>query len=243
MDIYILLPMVVVIAGLTFFAGWYLNGRSGQNKITSAEERAKRIIEEAEKDAGTLKREKLLEAKDEWYKRKKEFEAEAQSKRNKLQALEKQLISREENVDRKLDLLSKKESNLQSLGLELGEKNKRSDEREKELAKLVDEENTRLERLSGVSRDEAKRQLTENLIESAKSEAAQLLKEVRDKAKEEARKEAQKLIVQAIQRTAADHTVETTVSVLNLESDEMKGSSAVKEGTSGRSRLLRVWML
>ena len=87
MDIYILLPMVVVIAGVTFFAGWYLNARSGQNKIASAEERAKRIIEESEKDASTLKREKLLEAKDEWYKRKKEFEAEAQSKRNKLQAL------------------------------------------------------------------------------------------------------------------------------------------------------------
>jgi len=235
MEIYILLPMVVFIAGLTFFAGWYLNARSGQNKLTSAEERAKRILEEAEKDASTLKREKLLEAKDEWYKRKKEFEAESQSKRNKLQAFEKQLIAREENVDRKLDLLSKKESNLQAVDRELAEKKKRSDEREKELSKLVEEENARLERLSGITREEAKKQLTDNLIESAKSEAAQLLKEVRDKAKEEARKEAQKLIVQAIQRTAADHTVETTVSVLNLESDEMKGRIIGREGRNIRA--------
>jgi len=235
MEMYILLPMVVLIAGLTFFAGWYLNARSGQNKISSAEERVKRIIEEAEKDANTLKREKLLEAKDEWYKRKKEFEAESQSKRNKLQALEKQLISREENVDRKLDLLSKKESSLQGLDRELAEKRKRIDEHAKELGKLVEEENARLERLSGVTREEAKRQLTDNLIETAKSEAAQRLKEVRDKAKEEARKEAQKLIVQAIQRTAADHTVETTVSVLNLESDEMKGRIIGREGRNIRA--------
>jgi ribonuclease Y len=235
MDIYVLLLIVVLGAGLTFFAGWYLSARSGQNKITSAEERAKRILAEAEKDAGTLKREKLLEAKDEWYKRKKELEAESQSKRNKLQAFEKQLISREENVDRKLDLLSKKESDLQGLDRELADRRKRIDEHEKELGKLVEEENARLERLSGMTREEAKKQLTDNLIESAKSEAAQLLKEIRDKAKEEARKEAQKLIVQAIQRTAADHTVETTVSVLNLESDEMKGRIIGREGRNIRA--------
>ncbi|MEK6756071.1 MAG: ribonuclease Y [Bacteroidota bacterium] len=235
MEIYILIPMVVIIAGITFFAGWYLNAWAGQNKITSAEERAKRLIEEAEKDANTLKREKLLEAKDEWYKRKKEFEAEAQSKRNKLQTLEKQLIAREENVDRKLDLLSKKETQLQGLDRELGEKRKRAEDREKELARLVEEENVRLERTSGLTREEAKKQLMDNLIETAKSESAQMLKELRDKTKEEARKEAQKIIVQAIQRTAADHTVETTVSVLNLESDEMKGRIIGREGRNIRA--------
>jgi len=235
MEIYVLIPMVVIIAGLTFYAGWYLNARSGQNKITSAEARAKRIIEEAEKDANTLKREKLLEAKDEWYKRKKEFEAEVQSKRNKQQTLEKQLISREENVDRKLDLLSKKEAQLQGLDRELTEKRKRIEERDKELARLVEEENVRLERTSGLTREEAKKQLTDNLIETVKSESAQMVKEIRDRTKEEARKEAQKIIVQAIQRTAADHTVETTVSVLNLESDEMKGRIIGREGRNIRA--------
>ncbi|MBM4161842.1 MAG: ribonuclease Y [Ignavibacteria bacterium] len=232
---YVLIPMVAIIAGITFVAGWYLNAKSGQNKIASAEERAKRILEEAEKDGNALKREKLLEAKDEWYKRKKDFESEAQSKRNKLQALEKQLTAREENVDRKLDLLSKKESNLQSVDRELAEKRKRADEREKELNRLIEEENLRLEKTSGLTREEAKKQLTENLIETVKIESAQTLKELRDRAKEEARKEAQKLIVQAIQRTAADHTVETTVSVLNLESDEMKGRIIGREGRNIRA--------
>jgi ribonuclease Y len=235
MEIYILIPMVVIIAGLTFYAGWYLNARSGQNKITSAEARVKRIIEEAEKDANTLKREKLLEAKDEWYKRKKEFEAEVQSKRNKQQTLEKQLLSREENVDRKLDLLSKKEAQLQGLDRDLTEKRKRIEERDKELARLVEEENVRLERTSGLTREEAKKQLTDNLIETVKSESAQIIKEIRDKTKEEARREAQKIIVQAIQRTAADHTVETTVSVLSLESDEMKGRIIGREGRNIRA--------
>ena len=235
MEIYVIIPMIVVTAGLTFYFGWHLNARSGQNKITSAEERAKRIIEEAEKEANTLKREKLLEAKDEWYKRKKEFEAEAQSKKSKAQVFEKQLIAREENVDRKLDLLSKKEVALQALEKDLGERRKRMEEKEKELSRMIGEENSRLERISGITRDEAKKQLSDNLIETVKTESAQLLKEIRDKAKEEAKKEAQKLIVQAIQRTAADHTVETTVSVLNLESDEMKGRIIGREGRNIRA--------
>jgi ribonuclease Y len=235
MEMYILIPMVVVIIGLGFYGGWYLNARSGQNRVSSAEERAKRILEEAEKDGNTLKREKLLEAKDEWYKRKKEFENEVQSKRNKLQTFEKQLISREENVDRRLDLLSKKEGSLVGLEKDLGEKRKRLEDRDKELSKLVGEENIRLERISGISRDEAKKQLCDNLIETVKTESAQLMKDLRDKAKEDAKREAQKLIIQAIQRTAADHTVESTVSVLNLESDEMKGRIIGREGRNIRA--------
>jgi len=235
MELYLLIPMLAVIVGLAFVGGWYLNVRSGLNKIASAEQRAKRILEDAERDANTLKREKLLEVKDEWYKKKKDSEAESQSRRNKIQAFEKQLENREENVDRKLDLLNKKESTLQSMDRELADRRKRQDEREQELQKLLNEQNARLERIAGISRDEAKKNLMENLVESAKTEAAQLLKDIRDRAKEEAKKEAQKIIVQAIQRSAADHTVETTVSVLNLESDEMKGRIIGREGRNIRA--------
>jgi len=235
MELFIFIPIIVITAGFTFFAGWYLNARSGQNKITSAQERAKRILEDAEKDGNTLKREKLLETKDEWYKKKKEFEADVQSKRNKLQTFEKQLIGREENVDQKLDLLSKKDIALQAVDKDLVEKRKRIEEKDKELSRLLGEENTRLERISGISREEAKKQLCDNLLETVKSESAQLLKEARDKAKEEAKREAQKFIIQAIQRTAADHTVESTVSVLNLESDEMKGRIIGREGRNIRA--------
>lgn len=235
MEITIVLILVVSFTAGAFYAGWYLNARSGQNKILNAEERAKRILEDAEKDSQALKREKLLEVKDEWYKKKKEYDLESQAKRNKLQAFEKQLLTREENVDRKLDLLSKKEQSLQAMDRESQEKRRLFEERDKELARLIEEENARLERTSALSREEAKRQLIENLTESAKMEAAQMLKEIRDNAKEEAKKQAQKTIIQAIQRTAADHTVETTVSVLNLESDEMKGRIIGREGRNIRA--------
>lgn len=235
LEIYILIPMVILILGLGFAAGWYLNARMGQNKIISAEERAKRIIEAAERDANMLQKEKMLEVKDEWYRRKKEFEAEVQSKRNKLEAFQKQLVNREENLERKLDLLNKKESSLQAFDRELQEKKKKLEERDKELARLIEDQNARLERTSGLSRDEAKKYLIDNMMEAAKSEALQTLKEIRDKVKEEARREATKVIIQAIQRTAADHTVENTVSVLNLQSDEMKGRIIGREGRNIRA--------
>ncbi|MBI3006003.1 MAG: ribonuclease Y [Ignavibacteriales bacterium] len=235
MEPYLLIIIGAIIGGASFFLGWFLNARSGQNKIESSEARARKVLEDADKEANTLKREKLLEVKDEWYKRKKEFESEQQSKRSKLQALEKQLLSREENVDRKLDVLNKKETSVQTLEKEFNDKKKHVEDRDKELHRLIEEENNRLERISGISREEAKKTLIENLTEIAKTEAAQSLKEVRDKAREEARREAQKIIVQAIQRTAADHTVETTVSVLNLESDEMKGRIIGREGRNIRA--------
>ncbi|HWP81099.1 MAG TPA: ribonuclease Y [Bacteroidota bacterium] len=231
----VLILSIVGIAALAFAAGWWLNARAGQNKIASAEQRAKQILENAEKDANTLKREKLLEVKDEWYRKKKEFDQESNAKRNKLQAFEKQLLSREENVDRKLDLLNKKEQSLQSIQRELEEKRRRIEEREEELNRLIDEETNKLERIAGISREDAKKQLMENLVESAKTEAAQLLKDMRDKAKAEAKIEASKIIIQAIQRSATDHTVETTVSVLNLESDEMKGRIIGREGRNIRA--------
>ncbi len=234
-EIYILISMVVVVLGAGFFAGWYLNSRTGQNKITNAEERAKRIVEEAERDSNTLKKEKMLEVKDEWYKKKKEFESEAQSKRNKLDAFQKQLVNREENVERKLDLLNKKEVTLQTSDKDLQQKRKKIEERETELGRLVEEQNIRLERSSGLSREEAKKFLIDNMTEAAKSEAVMMLKEIRDRAKEEARREATKVIIQAIQRTAADHTVENTVSVLNLQSDEMKGRIIGREGRNIRA--------
>lgn len=235
MEIYILIPMVILTLGLGFAAGWYLNARTGQNKIISAEERAKRIIEEAERDANTLKKEKMLEVKDEWYKKKKEFEAEVQSKRNKLEAFQKQLVNREENLERKLDLLNKKESALQALDRELQERKKKLEEKDQELTRLIEDQNVRLERTSGLSREEAKKYLIDNMTEAAKSEALQALKDIRDRVKEEARREATKVIIQAIQRTAADHTVENTVSVLNLQSDEMKGRIIGREGRNIRA--------
>jgi ribonuclease Y len=233
MQIYMYILLGAAIGFVAFFSGWLLNARMGKNRILNAEDRAKRILEDAEKEAANLKKEKILEAKDEWYKRKKEFDSDVQSKKSKLQVTEKQIANREENVERKLDLLNKKEVSLQAFDRELQEKTRRIEEKNKDLEKLL--ENTRLERIATYSREEAKKQLIENLIETAKDEATQTLKDIRDRAKQDARKEAQKVIVQAIQRSAADHTVETSVSVLNLESDEMKGRIIGREGRNIRA--------
>lgn len=233
MHLDIIIPAALLVAGV--FIGWFLNVRSGQNRISSAREAAKKVLLDAEKEADTLKREKLLEVKDEWYSKKKEFDADVQSKRTKLQAQEKALEVREENIDRKVELLGKKEREQLNLKRSLEERARTLDSRQGELDRLIAEENSRLERTSGLSRDEAKKQLIDNLANEARQEAALMLKEIRDKARDDAKKEAQKLIVQAIQRTAADHSVETTVSVLNIQSDEMKGRIIGREGRNIRA--------
>lgn len=235
MDLVIIILLVVVICATAFYAGWYLNSRAGQNKIISAEERAKKIIADAERDANAMAREKLLEVKDEWYKKKQEFDADFNQRRNKLQQYEKQLQNREENIDRKVELLNKKEREIHQLRREFDEKSKILEAKQTDLQKLIDEENTRLERASGMSREEAKRMLMENLINTAKTEAAQTLKDIRDQVREDAKKEAQKVIIQAIQRSGADHAVESTVSVLNIQSDEMKGRIIGREGRNIRA--------
>lgn len=231
----IVVPGVLFAAGVSFFVGWYLNAKSGQNRIASAKEMAKKVLEDAAKEADTAKREKLLEVKDEWYSKKKEFDTDVQNKRNKLQAQEKALEAREENIDRKVELLGKKEREQLALKKSIDERAKALDGRQVELDRLIAEENARLERASGISREEAKRLLIENLTNEARTEAAHLLKDIRDKARDDARKESQKLIIQAIQRTAADHSVETTVSVLNIQSDEMKGRIIGREGRNIRA--------
>ncbi len=235
MQFVIVISIVVVSCGVAFYLGWYLNAKAGQNKVSTAREMAKKVLADAEKEADTLKREKLLEVKDEWYQKKKDFDADVQSKRSKLQAQEKTLEVREENIDRKVELLGKKEKEQVGVRKSFDERGRALDTREAELNRLMPEENTRLERASGLSRDDAKRILMENLANEARSEAAYMLKEIRDKSRDEARREAQKVIVQAIQRTAADHSVETTVSVLNIQSDEMKGRIIGREGRNIRA--------
>jgi ribonuclease Y len=227
--------LLALVGPISFFIGWFLNAKSGQNKIASAQERAKKIVEDAGKEAETLKREKLLEVKDEWYAKKKEFDSDAQSKRNKLQAQEKALDSREENIDRKVELLNRKEREQNNLKRQLDERERAFGTKQQELDRIIAEENIRLERASGLSRDEAKRILMDNLVNDARTDAAHQLKEIRDKTKDEAKKEAQKVIVHAIQRTAADHSVETTVSVLNIQGDEMKGRIIGREGRNIRA--------
>ncbi len=234
-EIYILIPITLLLMGAAFASGWYVYKHIGQNKIASAEERANTILANAEKDSANLKKEKLLEVKDEWYKKKQEFEQESNSKRSKLHAFEKQLAGREDNLERKVELVNKKEKELANHKRILEDKTKQYEEKHLHLTKLIQDENLRLERVSSMTREEAKKLLIENMVIEAKAESAQLLKDIRDNIKLEAKKEAQKVVIQAIQRTASDHCVETTVSVLQIQNDEMKGRIIGKEGRNIRA--------
>ncbi|MBA4311303.1 MAG: ribonuclease Y [Chlorobiaceae bacterium] len=237
MDFETILPILIAIGaiGIGFVMGWVVKNNIGKNKIANADARAKRIVEDSEKDAANLKKEKLLEVKDEWYKKKQEHEHEASLRRNKLQSFEKQLESREENLERKVELVNKKEKEISGIKRTYDDKIKQVEDKQNQLNRMLNEENSRLERVAAMSREEAKKLLMENLTEEAKGEAAQTLKEIRDITRAEAKKEAQKVIIQAIQRSATDHCVETTVSVLQIQNDEMKGRIIGKEGRNIRA--------
>ena len=235
MDLIIIIPMVVVLIVLFFYLGWMFNSKVGKKSIVAAEEKAEQLIQDAKKEAGNIKREKLLEVKDEWYKKKIEFDNETNQKKQKLSNLEKQIQQREENSEKKFDLVLQKEKDLRKLEKQLQDFKVSLDEKSVEIKKLEVEQNTKLEKISGLTSEEAKKMLAENMVNQAKIDAAQTIKEVHDRAKAEAKKEAQKIIVQAIQRTAADYSIETTVSVVQIQNDEMKGRIIGKEGRNIRA--------
>lgn len=235
MDPILLIPMAIILVVIFFYLGWMFNSKIGKRSIASAEERAKQILNDAQKEANNLKREKLLEVKDEWYKKKSEFDSEVQQKRQKLSNLEKQVTAREENTEKKFEIVIKKEKESKQVEKELLEQRKSLEQKNSEIKKLEEEQNLRLEKISGLTADDAKKMLIENMVNQAKLDSSVLIKEILDKAKADAKKDAQKVIVQAIQRTAADHSVETTVSVVQIQSDEMKGRIIGKEGRNIRS--------
>ncbi len=235
MDLIILIPMIAVLLALFFYLGWWFNSRIGKKSIASAEARAEQIIQDAQKEANNLKREKLLEVKDEWYKKKVEFDNEVNQKKQKLANLEKQLIAREENSEKRYDLIIQKEREVRKLEKDLSDLKLSLDKRAEEIKKLEAEQNERLEKISGLTSEEAKKILINNMIDEARADASQIIKEIYDKAKADAKKEAQKIIVQAIQRTAADHSIESTVSVVQIQNDEMKGRIIGKEGRNIRA--------
>ena len=234
-EFYWLIPATAALCVVFLWIGWAINAKIGRNKIEVAENRAKEIFADAEKEIANLKKEKLLEVKDEWFRKKQEFEREANRQRSKIQSLEKQNQTREESLNSKFEILSKKEAVAKQLEDRLLQNEAEYAEKTTRLSAIFAEQTERLERMSGMSREDAKTVLMDNMMNDAKLEAAQKLKEIRDEMKTTAKKEARKVIIQAIQRTASDHSVETTVSVLNLQSEEMKGRIIGREGRNIRA--------
>lgn len=231
----IIIPAIIGAVIAAIIVGYFAHsaGRSYErkqydSKVGSAEEKAREIIDEALKTAETKKREALLEAKEESLKTKNELEKETKERRAELQRYEKRVLSKEENVEKKADALEKKEADLVRRENILGE---RTAEVETQYEQGIQE----LERISGLTSEQAKEYLLKSVEEDVKHDTAKLIKELENKAKEEADKKARDLVVTAIQRCAADHVAETTVSVVQLPNDEMKGRIIGREGRNIRT--------
>lgn len=232
-------PLSIVIALLTalvgVFVGWKLRYASDQRKLDSARQSAERILEEAQKQAESLKREKLLEAKDEQLELKSRFEAEAESRRKRLEGQERRLTERELLLKHRFDELERSSRNVQSERDRLASRSQEIEKQSERLESQLQEANQQLERIARMTAEEALEQLRRNLQERAKQETAEEIKEMREQARLTANREAKEIIVQAIQRSAVEHSVETTVSVVNLPNDEIKGRIIGREGRNIRA--------
>ncbi len=218
----------LVVAVITWFVAVEYRKKTYESKIGSAEEKSREIIDEALKTAETKKREALLEAKEESIKTKNELEKETRERRAELQRYERRVLSKEENVEKKADVLEKREAGLLAREEVLTKKTA-------EVDSLYEKGIQELEKISGLTSEQAKEYLLKSVEDDVKHDTAKLIKELENKAKEEADKKAKDYIVTAIQRCAADHVAETTVSVVQLPNDEMKGRIIGREGRNIRT--------
>lgn len=219
---------LIVVAPVTYLATSNARKKADETKIGNAEQKAREIIDEALKTAETKKREGLLEVKEESIRTKNELERESKDRRKELQRLESRVQQKEESVDKKLDAIEKREAASTAKEESLAKQ-------KEEVAKLNEQRVQELERISGLTSEQAKDYLLKIVEDEVKHETALLVKEIESRAKEEADKKAKEYVVNAIQRCAADHVAETTISVVQLPNDEMKGRIIGREGRNIRT--------
>lgn len=222
----ILLTIIGLIIGAAI--GFFLNRFILKGRIELAAENADRMIKEAEKHAETLKREALIEAKDQAFSLKQEIDLEVKERRKEIAALENRLTQREETLDRRIETIEKREHQLSSLQGQINKK-------ENDLDALISHANDRLQSLAGMTAEEARSHLFQQIENDVKKDAAALIRETESRAREEADKKAKNIVGIAIQRVSADHTAESTVSVIHIPSDDMKGRIIGREGRNIRA--------
>ncbi len=231
--------MVAALTGgtalLAFMLGIWWKKRNDERRMAQVKQITDRLLNDAQRDAAAMKKEASLEAKDEWYQAKLKFELDTKEQRKEILASSKKLSQGEFNLERKADILSKKEREFTNRVKSLLGRERVTKQKEEKLSQLLAEQNLCLERIAGMNEAEARRRLMENLEDEARNEAAHLIKAIKDRAIETATKEAKKTISLAIQRCSAEHAIESTVSVVHLPSDEMKGRIIGREGRNIRA--------
>ena len=230
MDVIIATAIIAAVVGLAIgiVAGYFTRKNISEAKIGEADSLAKNIIDQANKDAETNKKEKLLEAKEEIHKFRNDAEKENRERRNELQKYERRVIQKEESLDRKQQSMENKESNL-------NQKLRAVDEKQKEVEAIKVKQLEKLEDISGITSEKAKDIILSNAEKEVRHEMSIMIKEIETQAKEDAEKKSREIIGYAIQKCAADHVAETTVTVVNLPNDEMKGRIIGREGRNIRT--------
>jgi ribonuclease Y len=228
----ILLALVLIVG---IVVGYLIRKSIAEAKISSAENLAKQIVEEARRNAETSKKEALLEAKEESHVFRQQAEEELRERRLEIQKQEDRLIQKEENLDKKSVTFDKRELFLEKREHALTERQQQIEEMESKVEAMIAKQQSELERISGYTSDEAKNIILTRVETELKQETAVMIKEAENRTKEEADKKAKHLLSLALQRCAADHVAETTVSVINLPNDEMKGRIIGREGRNIRT--------
>ena len=219
---------LVVTAAAVYFITTAYHKKVTEAKIGNAEEKAREIIDEAVKTAETKKRETMLEVKEESIRVKNDLDKEVKERRAEIQRSERRIVQKEENLDRKLEAIEKREAGFAA-------KEEEINKQKAQVARLNEERLQELERISGLTSEQAKEYLLKTVEEDVKLDTAKLIKEMENRAKEEADKKAKEYVVNAIQKCAADHVAETTISVVQLPNDEMKGRIIGREGRNIRT--------
>ncbi len=222
------LLMITAALFFGFIVGYFIRKLIAEAKISSAETAAKKLIDEATSEANAIKREKQLEAKEEVHRLRNEIDKESKERRSEFQRVEKRLIQKEESLDRKINNIERKEE-------ELRKKDEENRLIKDKLLELQQQHLNELEKVSGMSSDEAKDLLLQRVREDIKHEMMQMVKDIEGQAKAEGEKKAREIVTLAIQRCAADHVSESTVSVVSLPNDEMKGRIIGREGRNIRT--------
>jgi len=229
---------VIIITGIvlvSLVAGWFLNSAIGKRSYLTGKKKAEQVIQDAEGEIENLKKEKLLEINEELFQQRSKLEEEFREKQKSLKNYENELHNKDNNVIRKADLVEKKEQELTMSERDLASRENLLNIRQQNLDKSIDEANKKLEDISGLTAEEAKKMLIENLRLEAEKESAHMIHEIKKETEAKANDESRRIILAAMERIVSNHTIESTVSTVTLPSDDMKGRIIGKEGRNIRA--------
>lgn len=227
--------LLLVALGIGLVVGYMAMYVLSKRKIASSESLASRIIDEAKKEAENITKESMLQAKENLLKVKMEFERDTRERKGELDAVERRVRSMEENLEKRMDALSQKESNIENRERGLIQKEQSLQEKHEQLNRNIEEQKEKLQKIAGISSEEAKNLLIQSMESEARIEAATTIRKIEEEAKRTADKKASEIISYSIQRYAGEFVAENTVSVVNLPSDEMKGRIIGREGRNIRA--------